>query len=75
MNLVNAPNPYPHGTGFATTADAYIGSFLAGSDWYQGSLDEVRIYSRVLSASEISELYRMDTTSTVNTTGFLSAAP
>lgn len=38
-------------------------------------IDDVRIYNRALSASEIAELYRMDTTGTVTTTGALSSAP
>lgn len=38
-------------------------------------IDDVRIYNRALSASEIAELYRMDATGTVTTTGALSSAP
>lgn len=41
----------------------------------RGLIDDVRIYNRALSASEIAELYRMDTTGTVTTTGALSSAP
>ncbi len=40
-----------------------------------GLIDDVRIYNRALSASEIAELYRMDTTGTVTTTGALASAP
>jgi hypothetical protein len=39
------------------------------------SIDDVRIYNRALTAPEISELYRMNTSSSVNTTNFLTAAP
>ena len=50
-------------------------SGIGSADPYAGNLDEIRIYSRALDASEISELYRMNTSSTVNTSGFLSASP
>ena len=40
-----------------------------------GRIDDTRIYNRALLPSEISELYRMDTSSAVNTSGFLTAAP
>ena len=38
-------------------------------------LDDVRIYSRALDPAEISELYRMNTSSSVNTGGFLTSNP
>ena len=38
-------------------------------------LDEARIYSRALDPSEISELYRMNTSSSVNTGSFLTSNP
>ncbi len=44
-------------------------------DSYNGFFDEGRIYSRALDPSEIAELYRMDSSSGVDTSGFLSAAP
>lgn len=40
-----------------------------------GMLDDTRIYDRALSAPEISELYRMNTSSVVNTSGFLTGTP
>lgn len=43
--------------------------------FFNGQIDDVRIYNRALSASEIAELYRMDTTGTVTTTGALASAP
>lgn len=42
---------------------------------FSGLIDDVRIYNRALSAPEIAELYRMNATGTVTTTGALSAAP
>jgi len=39
-----------------------------------GLIDDVRIYNRALSASEIAELYRMDTTGIASTTGALFGA-
>ncbi len=41
----------------------------------QGQIDDVRIYNRAISAAEMAEIYRMNTTSTIDTGGFLSAAP
>lgn len=58
--------------GFSTAS----GCALDGSQTYfDGQIDDVRIYSRALAPTEISELYRMDTSSAVNTSGFLTAAP
>jgi hypothetical protein len=42
---------------------------------FDGLIDDVRIYNRALSAPEIAELYRMDATGTVTTTGALAGAP
>jgi hypothetical protein len=42
---------------------------------FDGSIDDVRLYMRALSANEVLELYRMDTSSSVNVGGFLTAAP
>jgi len=75
MNLNKVSNPYPHGTGFANTADVFFGSFQGSTDFFLGWLDDVRVYNRALSASEISELNRMDANSSVDTIGVLSAAP
>ena len=41
----------------AGTADAWIGSFLGASNYFGGIIDEVGIWNRVLSASEVTELY------------------
>lgn len=43
--------------------------------YWEGVIDDVRIYSRALDPEEISELYRMDTSSSVNTGSFLTSAP
>lgn len=40
-----------------------------------GIIDDVRIYSRALDPTEIAELYRMDASSAVDTSGFLTADP
>jgi hypothetical protein len=40
-----------------STQDVLIGSDPFVSEYFNGAIDEVRIYSRVLSASEIEELY------------------
>jgi hypothetical protein len=38
----------------------YIGSKGASQSWFSGSIDEVRYYSRALSAAEISNLYQYE---------------
>ena len=40
-----------------------------------GQLDDVRLYNKVLSASEAAEIFRSDTTSQVNFSGFLMSQP
>ena len=42
---------------------------------FSGTIDDTRIYNRVLDPTEISELYRMNTSSSIDTSGFLSSAP
>jgi hypothetical protein len=39
------------------TADAWIGSFLGASNYFGGIIDEVGIWNRVLTSSEVTELY------------------
>ena len=48
-----------------TNATHALGGFLAGDtfrkrDWFDGSMDDVRIYNRALSESEITSLYNSD---------------
>jgi len=74
MNINNLTNFYNQGSGFGNTSNMYIGG-SDGSNYFTGSIDETRIYNRALSANEVSELYRMDTSSSVDTGGFLTAAP
>lgn len=45
------------------------------ADYFDGRMDDIRILNRSLSDAEVQELYRMDTTSTANVSGSLSAAP
>ncbi len=52
-----------------------IGSHNGLGNFFQNEIDDVRVYNRALSAPEIAELYRMDASSTVNTSGFLGVAP
>lgn len=42
---------------------------------WDGDIDDVSLYKRALSPTEIAESYRMDSTSVVDTSGFLTAAP
>lgn len=41
----------------ATTGTKYIGRTPGGSSYFTGSMDEVRVYNRALSASDVSQLY------------------
>jgi hypothetical protein len=43
---------------YTTTHDIWIGLLDNGTPW-DGSLDDVRIYNRVLSASEVQQLYKL----------------
>ena len=43
--------------------------------YFTGEINDTRIYSRALDPAEISELYRMNTSSSVNTSGFLASDP
>lgn len=53
--------------GYASgTGDLYIGS-TGGSEYFDGQLDEVRIYDRVLSTDEVGQLYRLTTPTSVDT--------
>ena len=58
-----------------------IGGYVWGAcppncgGFLDGKMDDTRIYNRALSSSEISELYRMDTSSAVNTGSFLTSSP
>lgn len=52
-----------------------IGTASNNFNFFDGAMDNSIVYDRALSDSEILELYRMDTTSVVDTSGFLNAAP
>jgi hypothetical protein len=41
-----------------TVAPAWIGGWDREARWFLGSLDDIRIYNRVLTASEIQALYQ-----------------
>ncbi len=46
-------------TRVAGSSGSFIGYGGEVADWWNGSIDDVRIYSRALSASEIMQLYKM----------------
>jgi hypothetical protein len=48
-------------SGHAFSASTYLGQDSQGGRFFKGSLDEVRIHSRALSADEIGQLYTEDT--------------
>ena len=47
---------YDHSAG---TDNAYLGSNIGSTTFLEGSIDDVRVYNRALSSTEISELYDM----------------
>jgi hypothetical protein len=51
-----ANSTYAHG--FSTNKDT-IGSYIDTTEFFNGSIDEVRIYNRALSASEVARLYNL----------------
>jgi hypothetical protein len=54
----------------------YVGELRAGRGlYYDGLIDDVRIYDRVLSAAEVAEISRMNTSSDVDRGDFLTTAP
>jgi|GEM_PF-3460930 len=50
--------PSTHG-GFDLDDDIKIGQDDAGDRWFDGSIDDVRIYNRALSAQEVQQLYSL----------------
>lgn len=55
---------------------ARIGVFRPdGAAAFAGEIDDTRIYNRTLTVNEVSEINRMNTSSSVNTSNFLSSAP
>lgn len=42
--------------------DLYIGALAGSSEFFNGSIDELRIYNRALTAAEVTELYNQGTT-------------
>lgn len=52
-----------------------IGRDVNSNTYLSGRVDDIRIYNRALTSTEIAEIYRMDTSSAVDTSGFLNSAP
>lgn len=56
--------------------ELYVGELRAARGiYFNGVVDDVRMYNRILTAAEIAEIYRMDTTSTVDNGGYLTVDP
>ena len=56
-NLVGSSSQTP----YATTGTLFLASEIGTGHFWNGSIDDVRIYNRVLSVSEISQLYDLGT--------------
>jgi len=46
--------------------DLFIGSYTQGAEFFSGLIDEVRIYNRALSATEVADLYARSAISKIN---------
>ena len=65
---VSAATPVARPAGSPPVAvSTFIGAMMAGGNAWDGTIDEVRIYNRALSADEISRLYRLTTPTGVDT--------
>jgi len=68
-NVLKATNTGATGAASSTaTADNRIGGYktTAESSWFNGSIDQVRVFNKAISASEVTALYN-ETASTINT--------
>lgn len=50
-------NTFNYGGGFSNTSSITFGKANNSTKYFQGCIDDVRIYSRVLTASEVAEIY------------------
>lgn len=58
----------PSGTYLSdASASLHIGADSDGTSGFDGKIDEVRIYNRILSSDEVSQLYRLTTPTSVDT--------
>ncbi|MBK9586813.1 MAG: DUF1565 domain-containing protein [Alphaproteobacteria bacterium] len=64
-----------HDTAVPVSIGRKLINTLPFADYFDGKMDDIRILNRSLSAAEIQELYRMDTSSTTNVSGSLTASP
>ncbi|HEU5004919.1 MAG TPA: capsid cement protein [Candidatus Saccharimonadales bacterium] len=54
--VADSANPVAYSTGFSTGSHYYLGG-RSGSNYFKGSIDEVGLWNKVLSAQEVSDLY------------------
>ncbi len=59
----------------SSTTRFTVGAPHNGGNFFDGLLDASHLYTRALDADEVGALYRMDTSSSVDTSGFLTATP
>ncbi len=55
--VLASSTPTTGAIGTSGTNSAYIGSNGGGGEWFKGAIDDLRVYSRALSASEVEALY------------------
>lgn len=66
----------PGNAGNWSNGNLYIGELRAGRGiYYDGVVDDVRVYNRILTDAEVAEIYRMNTDSIVNNGAYLAADP
>lgn len=58
------------------SGNLFVGELRAGRGLlFNGVVDDVRVYNRILTDAEVAEIYRMDTASTVHNGAYLAADP
>ncbi|HVZ75730.1 MAG TPA: LamG-like jellyroll fold domain-containing protein [Candidatus Paceibacterota bacterium] len=73
VNNTGTATLYANGAAVGTISKTYgcPVAFVGGNsgDWFSGYLDDIRVYNRALSASEVSQLYRLGQTNIAHSPG------
>jgi hypothetical protein len=60
---------------FNSSASVMIGTYASLADYFTGSIDDVRVYNRVLSAAEIAQLYKQGSVNAAHSPSASSGQP
>ena len=64
-----------HNINIINSGNAYIGHHISGNFGYSGVIDDIRIYKRALSASEVQQLYQGQSTCSGEVVKFTAGTP